>query len=427
MTFEGGDPSVCKNGTAMRRLPWIGLGLVILVGGPYAAWILTSNDPIGHLPHWIQVRPSIYLDTALDRMEDQSYGRASVDWPAVRQHAKELAALSATSQETYGAIRYALDQLPDHLSLLTPRPILAQGRGYGLQVLFPERVVAIVYPESAAAAAGIHAGDVIESVEGHPPMVNRDPRARGYFIDIPPGSTTVHVRSVNGASRDVPLATGPYALLPADTHRIGGDLGYVRLPGGSASGSFVQGVRGGISAADAPTVCGWIVDLRRDTGGALWPVFQAIRAIVGEPPFGSFVDSSGARTAWAYPTVGDGSASGAVTPLSHPHGPMAILTSRLTAGAAEALVVSFRGRPETRSFGEPTWGTPASSNSYPLADGALLELTAAFDADRMDVEYRSRIAPDEALPVDWARLGTPDDPMIVAAGTWIRAQEGCQK
>jgi C-terminal processing protease CtpA/Prc len=174
-------------------------------------------------------------------------------------------------------------------------------------------------------------------------------------------------------------------------------------------------------------VCGWIVDLRRDTGGSMWPMFQAIRAIVGEPPFGSFVDSSGARTAWAYPTSGEGSESGTVTPLSHPHGSIAVLTSRLTAGAAEAIVVSFRGRAETRSFGEPTWGTPTGSSFYSLADGALLQLTTAFDADRMGVEYRSRIRPDEALPVDWARLGTPDDPMIVAAGTWLRAQEGCKK
>jgi hypothetical protein len=57
----------------------------------------------------------------------------------------------------------------------------------------------------------------------------------------------------------------------------------------------------------------------------------------------------------------------------------------------------------------------------------MLQLTAAFDADRMGVEYRSRIRPDEAMPVDWARLGTPDDPTIIAAGTWIRAQAGCRK
>jgi C-terminal processing protease CtpA/Prc len=403
------------------------LVLVVIAVGLYAGWILASNDPVGRLPHWVQVRPSVYLGTALDRIEQQSFGRANVDWASVRQHAKELAALATTADETYGGIRYVLGQLPDHLSLLTPPPTSTSGRSYGLEVLFPERVVAIVYPDGAAAAAGIHAGDVIESVEGHPPMVNRDPRARGSFIDIPPESTTLHLRSITGAPRDVSLAITSYALPPFDAHRIGGDVGYVLLPSTSGAGSFVQAVRTGITTADAPNVCGWIVDVRRNTGGSMWPMLQAIRAIVGEPPFGSFVDSSGTRTAWVYPTSGDGAASGTVTPLSHPHGPIAVLTSRLTAEAAEAVVVAFRGRPRSRSFGEPTWGTPLNSHLYALADGALLQLTQAFDADRMGVEYRSRIAPDEAMPVDWARLGAPDDPMIIAAGTWIRAQEGCQK
>ena len=411
----------------MKRLSLIVFALVVLAGGSYVAWIMMSPDPTGHLPHWVQVRPSIYLDTALDHIQQESFGHATVDWTSVRQRAKDVAAQATTADETYGAIRYAVGQAPDHLSLLTPPPTSTSGRGYGLQVLFPDRVVAIVYPKSPAASAGLHAGDVIAAVEGHPPMVNFDPRARGYFIDIPPPSTTLHVRPAIGAPRDVSLAIGSYDLLPADTHRIGGDLGYVLLPGTSGADSFVQAVRQGIATADAPTVCGWIVDLRRDTGGEMWPMFQAMRAIVGEPPFGSFVDSSGTRTAWAYPTSGDGSAPGAVTPLSHPHGPVAVLTSRLTAGAAEAVVVAFLGRPETRSFGEPTWGTPTTSRFDTLADGAMLQLTEAFDADRAGVEHRSRIAPDEAMPVDWARLGSPDDPVIITAGTWLRAQPGCQK
>ena len=354
------------------------------------------------MPSWVQMRPSIYLDAALNRIEQHGFDHANVDWSAVGAHATELATGATSAADTVIAIRYALDQLPDHLSLFVAPPAPgASGRGYGIQVLFPDRVVAVVYPNSAAATAGIHAGDVIELVEGHPPMVNRDARTRGALMNLPPPSAVLHVRPPSGSTRDVPIDVGTFTLLPADTHRIGGDLGYVFLPGTSGGTGFVQAVRAGIAKADAPEVCGSIVDLRRNTGGAMWPMFQALRAIIGEAPAGSFVDASGVHTPWVYPR----DAAGPVTPLSHPQGPVAVLTSRLTAGAAEAVAIAFRGRPQTRTFGEATWGTPTTTQSYALVDGATLELTQAFDADRTGYRIPLRIAPDEPMPIDLARIG----------------------
>jgi C-terminal processing protease CtpA/Prc len=408
----------------MRRLILTVLGLVALGAGGYGVWIATADDPISRLPRWIQTRPSFYLDSALHRIEQHGFGHAAVDWTAVRQHATEMASGARSTDETSNAIRYAINQLPDHLSLYVAPPAAGTaGLGYGVQVLFPERVVATVYPKSAAAQAGIHPGDIIEQVEGHPPMVNRDARARGAFIELRPPSAVLHVRQPSGQSRDVPLDAASFELLPADTHRIGGDLGYVFLPGTPGPEGFVAAVRTGIVKADDPGVCGWIVDLRRNTGGAMWPMLQALRPIIGEAPIGSFVDGAGAKTPWAYPQDADG----APAPLAHPNSPVAVLTSRLTAGAAEAVVVAFRGRLATRSFGEPTWGTPTSTETYSLVDGATLVLTSAFDADRTGFEYHSRIAPDEAMPIDWARIGAPDDPIVVAAGTWLRAQTACKK
>lgn len=405
----------------MKRLLLVLLALVILGGGGYAGWILTSNDPIGHLPRWVQLRPSIYLDTALDRIQQNAFGRATMDWETVRANAKDMSTSAASPEDTYLAIRSVLNKLPDHLSVLAAPPAVASsGRSYGLQVLFPDRVVALVYPGSAAAAAGIRPGDVVEAVEGHPPIVSHDVRARGYFIDIPPPETTLHVRTPAGATRDVSLAISTLSLLPADTHRVGIDVGYVLLPGTSGAGEFVSAVQQGIARADAPTVCGWIVDLRANTGGSMWPMLQALRAIVGEAPIGSSVDATGARTPWAYPSPATG-----IKPLANPQGPIAVLTSRLTAGAAEGVLVALRGRPEVRTFGEPTWGTPTTTQSFALADGAILQLTQSFDADRSGLEYQTRIPPDQPMPIDWAHLATADDPVIIAAGTWIRSQPGC--
>ena len=407
----------------MKRLLLVLLVIVVVCVGGYAGWILTSGDPVGHLPHWVQVRPSVYLDTALDRIEANGFGRATLDWPTLRAEAKDRVSAATTSQDTYFAIRSVLNKLPDHLSVLVAPPAVpTNGRSYGLQVLFPDRVVALVYPGSAAAAAGIRPGDIIDAVEGHPPMVNHDARARGYFIDIPPPQTTLQVRTPAGARRDVPLEISTLSLLPADTHRIGTDVGYVLLPGTSGAGEFVNAVQAGIARADAPTVCGWIVDLRANTGGSMWPMMQAVRAIVGEAPIGFSIDAAGTRTPWAYPSTAAG-----LKPLANPQGPIAVLTSRLTAGAAEGVLVALRGRPEVRTFGEPTWGTPTTAQSFALADGAILQLTQSFDADRSGFEYQTRIPPDQPMPIDWAHLATADDPVIVAAGTWIRAQPGCAK
>src|ERR1700683_5549287 len=99
----------------MKRLSLIVFALVVLAGGSYVAWIMMSPDPTGHLPHWVQVRPSIYLDTALDHIQQESFGHATVDWTSVRQRAKDVAAQATTADETYGAICSAVGQGPDHL------------------------------------------------------------------------------------------------------------------------------------------------------------------------------------------------------------------------------------------------------------------------------------------------------------------------
>jgi hypothetical protein len=401
----------------------IGLLLLVVLGvAAFAGWTRISSDPPEYLPSWLRVRPSLFLTAALNRIQNEGFGREKIDWAPVRQHAEELAASAQTSTDTYPAIRYALDQLPDHLSLLVPPVEGTVGQGYGLQVLFPERIVATVYPGGAAANANVHPGDVVETVLGHPPMVNRDPRARGYFIEIPPPSTTLHVRSPEGMSRDVGLMIGAFDLLPADTHRIGDDVGYVMVPGTSRGDEIAEAIRTGIVKADAPKVCGWIVDLRRDTGGNLRTMLESVRPIAGEAPIGFDVDASGGRTPWAYPST-----DSTVLPLTNPHPAVAVLTSRLTAGSGESVVIAFRGRPATRVFGEPTWGAPVSTRSYQLPDGAMLQLTTSMQADRSGFVYNGRIPPDEPMAIDWARLGTPVDPMILAAGTWLRGQAACKK
>jgi len=413
----------------VRRLFVIIASVLAAIGvaGAIAFWTPSLRP---YLPAWVQTRPSVYLQSTIELIRTRAARRDTVDWAAVTAQAKTLAKDAKTSADTYPAIRYVLEQLRDNASSITPLP---QPGGapppgaFGFITLYPDRIVAVVYPKSVAAQAGIRAGDLIELVNGAPPVVSPELRARGNFVNVPPPSATLRLRHPGDKdAHDVSLAVGPYEPLPALTRRIGGDLGYVEIPATTGQDQFAERVRESIFQSDAPTVCGWIVDLRFNNGGELWAMLQTLRPILGEGPLGSFVGDGGQLTHWAYPTSGPFALPKSERALQRPDPPVAVLTSRLTANAGELATIAFRARPNTRVFGEPTWGAPTDNTPFRLPDGARLDLATSKAADRTGRVYDGRVAPDEAVTIDWAKLTAPDDPVIIAGGTWLRTQAGCK-
>ncbi len=220
-----------------------------------------------------------------------------------------------------------------------------------------------------------------------------------------------------------------------------GNIGYLELPAYNrvptvpASKDYVVLAQNAIGLADQAGVCGWIVDLRNDTGGDNWPMLAAVGPLLGEGVVGYFVDPDGVKTAWSYD---DGKAQeGGQTEIAIENAyhlkqsdpPIAVLTGHNTASAGEAIVIAFRGSPHTRSFGEPTAGVPTANQAYTLSDGALLVLTVALDADRTGHTYDGPIAPDQPVSPDLSQAGaesSPADSLIQVATTWLRAQERCQ-
>jgi C-terminal processing protease CtpA/Prc len=165
------------------------------------------------------------------------------------------------------------------------------------------------------------------------------------------------------------------------------------------------------------------VDLRRNEGGNMWVMLRGLRPLVGNDPLGFFVTRGDHRSVWRDAAPREPSAP--ADHLHHVDPPVAVLTSRITASSGEAVAIAFRGRPETRSFGEPTWGLTTGNSPRRMPDGAVLELTTAAEADRLGRVYDDRIAPDDAVPLDWTKLDTAGDPVIAAALAWLRARPAC--
>jgi len=383
-----------------------------------------------------------YLEAALDQIEKSSRVY-STDWEAMR--AKALAMIAAagakTAADTYPAIRDALATLGDkHGLLLDPAAAKVFGtsrpaKGTGLFVVPPDALVAQVVPGSPAAAAGLALGDRIVAVEGLAGFAGLPRREferlfrNGQRQDGSTAPLDLRVRSGTAEPRavQVPLAAFDEYLAPT-ARRLDGGIGYLELPGvssGSKAASYDDTVHELLGQLDDGALRGFIVDLRRNTGGTLWPMLAGIGPLAGAGEVGAFVSAHG-RADWSYDAELGAAKSETyeLARVAEPFPlfddlPVALLTGPLTAHAGEALVVAFAGRARTRRFGEGTRGIPIGNTSIPLADGALLVLTVTVDADRTGTRYDDVIPPDEAVAIDWTRFGTADDPVMAVACRWL--------
>jgi carboxyl-terminal processing protease len=126
----------------------------------------------------------------------------------------------------------------------------------------------------------------------------------------------------------------------------------------------------------------WIVDLRGNGGGSMLGLLGAVAPLLGTGEVGAFVYRDGNRTPWLLPEH------------ERLEGPVSVLTDGHTAGAAEAVVVAFKGIPGVRSYGSPTLGFSMGNESVRLPGDLVLSVSTSRFADRTGTVYGGRIDPD---------------------------------
>lgn len=174
-------------------------------------------------------------------------------------------------------------------------------------------------------------------------------------------------------------------------------------------------------ASAEPTPHGWIVDLRYNVGGNMWPMIAVAAPLLPDGPLGRFVLADGNVVDWSMDR-GRARLGGKVLARSRgalprlAGAPVAVLTSRITASAGEAVVVAFRGQPGVRIFGAPTAGFTTGNCVRVLRDGSRLVITMSHYADRDGERF------DGPIPVDQLIIDNSRDARVLAALAWIRAQ-----
>jgi carboxyl-terminal processing protease len=169
-----------------------------------------------------------------------------------------------------------------------------------------------------------------------------------------------------------------------------------------------------VDAAPA-TTRGWVVDLRGNHGGDMWPMLAALSPLLDEGQVMSFqyADRSMPVTVQGGAVVDDGKVAATSAPGRVPGSlPIAVLTDGMTGSSGEAAAIAFVGQEGVRSFGKPTYGYSTANEPRTLFDGAIVNLTVAVDADRTGKRYGVPVVPDV----------TVDDAGITAAvDAWFDA------
>lgn len=217
-------------------------------------------------------------------------------------------------------------------------------------------------------------------------------------------------------------------------HHLGEGIAYVSVSafsgGGDASNELATEYHRMIEGVDTLGVCGWVVDLRGNTGGNMWPMIAGIGPIVGEGILGFFVDPDSIVMTWTYQSGSSRLDGTVLTQANEPYAllrqnpPVAVITDSLTASSGEATTIAFRGRPDTRSFGRPTWGISTANRGFSLSDGAMIFLTVSTMADRTGQLYGEEVIPDQL--VQGEKTGDPEtDEPLSASIDWLRGHTAC--
>lgn len=232
----------------------------------------------------------------------------------------------------------------------------------------------------------------------------------------------------------VPPAAQPMTRRPVG-QLLPGDIALLTVPphSGRNRPAYVDSLQSQIGALDSAGACGWVLDLRENTGGNMWPMLAGVGPLLGAEVVGSMTNSP-PDVGWHYrdgrswsggstpPADPGGWGSAAPRRLSNANAPVALLVGRQTASSGEITLLAFLGRPNVRSFGDSTAGRNSANASVLLRDGATLLVTSAYPRDRLGRRYPLSVGPDELVSSEESAGG---DAPLRHAVAWLRLQPPC--
>jgi len=365
------------------------------------------------------------FDDAWSAINERYYDRRfhGLDWEAQRTTFRSLAAETGSGAELYGVLRRMIASLNDpHTRVFAPEEKSDWWHPRFVSVGLAVRevgglpTVVQVEHDSAPQRAGIHAGDVIETVNGSPalslvngrlmnsltPTASVRFRAFATIMEGPP-ETSVEIRwkrkdGTEGSAqfnrhwqqRDLGLRVrrekGDYAVIEMDAFTQQIALSFTNL-----LKEKLKGVRG------------VIIDLRGNGGGDAEAMADIASAFLGEGfSLGQFTDRSGSSFTVSTSAKSLLAAERITQSKLSLRLPLIVLTSERTSSAAEIFITALKTSRRATIIGTETCGCVlAIRTRHLLPDGGLLDVSELDYQTSAGTRLEGHgIKPDETVVVE---------------------------
>lgn len=312
----------------------------------FRAGLIAASLMVGVAATSVSALPSAaadgYFQQALVLIRQHHRNSTKADWPRIEARARSMLAGASQPADTYPAIRMVLDALNERHS---------------------------------------------------------------HLIEAPSGETGPAKAGVQGSAPRPKVPSMPTWAL------VNKRFGQLRLPeldtlyaeGSTRGASYVASARAALTYLDKARPCGWIIDLRENGGGDMWPMLRGLDPLLGIAPFGLFVLPDGSKLTWVraygniFPSPKGLPASSPAFSLTRSSAPIAVLIGPQTASSGEMTAIALIGQPRVRVFGARSAGFTTANKAHLLSDGAMLVLTETSVQDRTGKDYVGPITPDEQL------------------------------
>lgn len=334
---------------------------------------LTIGSFAGHAQTTVPTTDSVKLliDTALRFAQTNSIYREKVNWKQVEDSVRAKAAGAHTVTEAIPAMKLLFQMIGDHHAFMNYK-----GKYYSWRV--PTKPIDTpVYK------------NLLKAIKKAPTLKSQM-LTKGYG----------------------------YLLIPANNPTAKGDQDRIG-----------QEIQDALSKLDPGKLKGLVIDLRLNSGGAMFAMLGGIANLFEPGHLGAFIGADGkGDDHWGVTTHTAFSGNDTyctVANMGTPAGNLkvVVLLSRYTASSGEAVAISFKGRKNTWFIGENTGGYTTANDSFWLAYALGVFMSSSIEADRNGHTYWNYVQPDRLIVGGDNFDNLAVDKKVIAALKWLKSNK----